>query len=81
MTDSLADILGRTNPHIPREITALKAYIHKEFGFEVGASISKTQIAIIAPNGSAATLLRMRLPDLQKTARTKLRLVIRIGRQ
>lgn len=80
MTDSLADILGRTNPSIPREITALKAYIHKEFGFEIGASISKQQIAIVVPNGSMATVLRMRLPELQKVARTKLRLVIRIGR-
>lgn len=79
MTDSLADILGRKNHSTPSEITALKAFIEQEYNQEVGLSMNKTQIVIVVPNGSLATTLRMRLPDLQKTARTKLRIVIRIG--
>jgi len=79
MTDSLADILGRKSPHTPRETIAIKAYIHKEFGFEINASMGKNQLNILAPSGAAATALRMRLPDLQKAVRSKLRLVIRIG--
>lgn len=79
MTDSLADILGRKSHDIPSEITAIKAFIQKEYSQEVGLSMSKTQIVIMVPNGSLAATLRMRLPDIQKAARTKLRIVIRIG--
>lgn len=79
MTDSLADILGRKSHDIPYEITAIKAFIQKEYSVDVGLSMNKTQIIIVVPNGSLAATLRMRLPDIQKSARTKLRIVIRIG--
>lgn len=80
MTDSLADILGRKSHNVPYEITAIKAFMQKEYDQEVGLSMNKTQIVVVVPNGSLASTLRMRLPDLQNAARTKLRIVIRIGK-
>ena len=79
MTDSLADILGRKSHNTPREVTAIKSFIQKELNVDVSVSLGKTQLVIVAPNGSVATVLRMRQRELQQVARTKLRIIIRIS--
>lgn len=79
MTESLADILGRKDSQEPPEIDAIKQFVFDRFRSEVRVGINKQQIIVQAPNAALAATLRLNLPALQKAAKTKTRIIIRIG--
>ena len=77
--DSIADILGKYTPKEPDEITAVKRYIFDEFGAESSVGLHGETLVITVTSASLANALRMRLPALQKTAKTKKKIMFRIG--
>jgi hypothetical protein len=79
MTESLADILSRKGSQEPPEIEAIKQFVFDRFQVQVRVGISNQQIIIQAPSAALAATLRLNLPTLQQAAKTKARIVIRIG--
>ena len=79
MSESLNDILLRRDDRQPPEVTAIKRFVMERFKVDVGVSVRKNQIIITAKNAALAGTLRMHLLELQKSIKTKSRLIIRIG--
>lgn len=79
MADSLGDLLRDYDIDEPPEIRRLKEYIRRHFDVEARLAIHNNQIVIAVPSAALAGTLRMHLMDLQNAARTKQRLIIRIG--
>jgi len=77
--DSLQELLGRYNPQEPEEVSALKRYIFEEFGAESSVGLHGETLVITVASASLANTLRLRLPTLQKTAKTKRKIMFRIG--
>ena len=79
MTESLADILGRKDSQEPPEIAAIKQYVFDRYQAQVRVGISIQQIVVQVPGAALAATLRLNLPALQTAAKTKHRIIIRIG--
>ena len=79
VVDSLQDLLGRYSPQEPDEIGAVKRYIFEEFGAESNVGLHGETLVITVTSASLANALRMRLLTLQKIAKTKRKIMFRIG--
>lgn len=77
--DSLQDLLGRYSPKEPDEIAAVKRYVLDEFGAESSVGLHGETLVITVASASLANALRLRLPALQKIAKTKKKILFRIG--
>lgn len=77
--DSLQELLGRYSPKEPDEVTAVKRYIFEQFGVETSVGLHGETLVITVASASLANALRMRLPALQRTAKTKKKIMFRIG--
>ncbi len=77
--DSLAELLGKYNPKEPDEIGAVKRFVFGEFGVEPSVGLHGETLVITVNSASLANALRMRLPALQKAAKTERRILLRIG--
>jgi hypothetical protein len=77
--DSLQELLGRYSPKEPDEIGAVKRYIFEQFGVESSVGLHGETLVITVQSASLANALRLRLPALQKLAKTKKKIMFRIG--
>ena len=77
--DSLQELLGRYSPKEPDEVVALKRYVSEEFGVESSVGMHGETLVITVKSASLANALRLRLPTLQKVAKTKRKIMFRIG--
>jgi hypothetical protein len=77
--DSLQELLGRYSPKEPDEVIALKRYVSEEFGAESSVGLHGETLVITVNSASLANALRLRLPVLQKVAKTKRKIMFRIG--
>lgn len=76
--DSLQDLLGKYSPKEPDEIAAVKRYVHEQFEAESSVGLHGETLVITVKSASLANALRLRLPTLQKIAKTK-KILFRIG--
>lgn len=74
----LGDILKSHGPKSSPELQAIKDFVFKEFGENVGVRLASQAIVITTPSAALAGSLRLRLPELEKLA-GKRRCIIRIG--
>ena len=77
--DSLQDLLGRYDPKEPEEITVVKQYILDEFGAQASVGLHGETLVITVRSASLANALRLRTVSLQKIAKTKRKIMFRIG--
>jgi hypothetical protein len=77
--DNLADILGRKDFDVPREVTVIKRYVSEHFNVDVGVSVQPKTITITARNSSLVSSLRMHSAHLRKACETDKRILFRIG--
>lgn len=77
--DSLNDILLGKDFDEPTEITAIKAYVQRQFKATVSVQLQQNSILIIAGSAALANSLRLKTPQLQKAAQTDKKLIFRIG--
>lgn len=77
--DSLFDILGRKDFDLPPEVAAIKEYVRIEFQSEVEVLMRDKDIVIMGRSAALVGSLRLHGPKLQKAAKTKKRLVFRVG--
>ena len=77
--DSLQELLGRYNPKEPDEIGAIKRYIFEKFGAQSSVGIHGETLVITVNSASLANVLRLRILSLQKVAKTKRKIMFRIG--
>lgn len=79
MADSLKDLLDRRDLEEPAEIGALRNFLRQKYQVSGKIAIRDNRVIIAVPSAALAGTLRMRLPELEKLAQTKRKLVIRIG--
>jgi len=77
--DSVADILGRYSPQEPDEIGAVKRYILDEFGAKARVGLHGETLVITVHSASLANALRLKILSLQTVAKTKRKIMFRIG--
>jgi len=77
--DSLQELLGRYNPEEPEEIAAIKRYITESFGAKATVGLHGETLVITVKSAALANALRLRLLSLQKIAKTKRKIMFRIG--
>ena len=75
----MQELLGRYSPKEPDEIAAVKRYIFDEFGEQSSVGLHGETLVITVHSASLANALRLRLPALQKLAKTKKKIMFRIG--
>ena len=78
MADSLFDILAHKDFDEPPEIAAIKRYITDHFQETVEVIIRERDIVITASSAGLASTLRFHIRQLQTTADTTKRIVLRI---
>lgn len=77
--DSLEDILAGRQADEPAESRAIKRYVRDNFKVAVAVQLRERDIIVTAPNAALAGTLRLQLRQLQAAAKTKKRIVLRIG--
>lgn len=77
--DSLQELLGRYSPKEPDEIAAVKRYILEQFGAESSVGLHGETLVITVASASLANALRLRQTSIQKIAKTKNKIMFRIG--
>ena len=77
--DSLQELLGRYSPKEPDEIAAVKRYILDEFGAKSSVGLHGETLVITVSSASLANALRLRVTSIQKIAKTKNKIMFRIG--
>lgn len=77
--DSLQELLGRYSPKEPKEIAAVKRYIFDEFGAQSSVGLHGETLVITVTSASLANALRLKTVTLQKIAKTKKKIMFRIG--
>ncbi len=77
--DSVSNILNQPRFAEPPEVAAIKAYISDKYRSKVQITVGPQQIIILTKSAALAGTLRMELAAIQTAAKTKKRLVIRIG--
>jgi hypothetical protein len=77
--ESIAAVLGRYNPQEPDEVLAVKKYIADEFKAEASVGLRGETIVVTVTSASLANALRLKLPAIRAAAKTKKRLMFRIG--
>lgn len=77
--DSIQELLSRYNPKEPDEIGAVKRYIFDEFGAKSNVGLHGETLVITVKSASLANALRLRTLSLQKVAKTKRKIMFRIG--
>lgn len=78
MADSLFDILSKRDFDEPEEVSQIKRYIKKQFSEHVEVVVREREILICASSAAFVGTLRFHIPQLQKAANTKKRIVLRI---
>jgi hypothetical protein len=79
MSESLFNILLRREDAVPPEIASIKHFVQERFNASVNVQLRKNQIIIFAKNAALAGTLRMHILELQTIAKTKSKIIIRIG--
>ncbi len=79
MSNSLADILGNYNYGEPPEIAGIRQYIERSYKIKPVIQVRPRDIIITVPNGGLANTLRFETTQIQKAAKTRKKLVFRIG--
>jgi hypothetical protein len=79
MSSSLSDILGDREFKEPPEIKAIKEFVTREFGRTPSITVTTGAIVVVVSSAAFAGALRPRLLELQEYAKTKKRIIIRIG--
>lgn len=77
--ESVADLLSKYSPQEPEAIAAVKRYVFEEFGVQPTVGLHGETLVITVTSASLANALRLRLPTLQKIAKTKKRIMFRIS--
>lgn len=77
--ESLQDLMSNYNPQEPTEIVAIKRYIAENFNAEAAVGLRGEDLIVTVRSASLANVLRMRSPAIQAMAKTKKKLVFRIG--
>ena len=78
MADSLLDILSRKDFEEPPEIKAIKRFVEEHFHESVEVIVRDREIIITSPSAALAGTLRLRVREIQKSAGTTKRLILRI---
>lgn len=77
--ESVAEVLGRYSPQEPDEIGAVKRYILEEFGAKARVGLHGETLVITVRSASLANALRLKILSLQAAAKTKRKIMFRIG--
>lgn len=77
--DNLQDLLGKYSRKEPREITALKQYIHEQYQSEASVGFQGEAIVVTVHSAALANTLRYQMTKLKSVAETKKRIILRIG--
>lgn len=77
--DSLSNILSNKNFDEPPEIVAIKKFVHDKYQEDVEVIVRERDIVIAGRSASLVNALRLNMRPLQAAARTKKRLIFRIG--
>lgn len=77
--DSVSSILGQARFIEPPEVAAIKAFISDRYHTSVQIVVQSQQFIIVTSSAALAGTLRPELAAIQAAAKTKKRLIIRIG--
>ena len=77
--DTLNGILLDKNFEVPAEVAAIKTFVRRHFQSEVEVKMGPNAIIVTAPSASLIGALRLHINELQVTASTNKRLILRIG--
>lgn len=77
--ENLGDLLGKRMPKEPDEIRLVKEYISQEFQAPCSVAIKGETLVITVQSAALATMLRLRIVQLQAASKSKKRFVLRIG--
>jgi len=77
--DNLQDLLGKYSRKEPREITAIKQYIHEQFHSDANVGMQGETIVVTVHSAALANTLRFQLSKMKEVAETEKRIILRIG--
>lgn len=77
--DSISDLLGKRMPQEPDEIKRVKQYIDEQFHASAVVALQGESLVITVGSASLATMLRLRITQLQEASGTDKKLILRIG--
>jgi hypothetical protein len=78
MADSLGDILGKRGLDEPPEIKKIKEFVQAEVGITPEVRITKTLYVVSLPSAPAASNLRFKLFQLQRSLGHERKIIIKI---
>lgn len=79
MADSLGDLLGQGRYKEPPEIQKIKDFVNSEVGIVPVVSMNTTAFVIKIPSAGAATNLRFKIFQLQRSLGGDRKIIIKIG--
>lgn len=77
--DNIADILANKDFTVPKEVTAIKTFVAKEFNQDVEVLVHNNEIIISSRSAGLISNLRLNSPSLIKVASTDKKLRFKIG--
>lgn len=77
--DSISDILSNKDFEIPDEVSAIKAYVAKEYDKDIAVAINGSDIIVSSRSAGLISNLRLNSPKLSQAAKTNKRIRFKIG--
>ena len=78
MSNSLADVLANKNFDEPPEMAAIKGFVQDLYQEDVEVLVRERDIVVTSHGASLANMLRLKVNELRKAAKTEKRIIFRI---